>query len=108
VPRKFTSISCRPPSIHFGEFATEETDNARVVDQKVHVCRSRGGGGDLRGVRDIELQRRDAGAMAVDEWVERRDVAGGGVHLFHAGCDERVHDGFADATVGAGDECGLV
>jgi hypothetical protein len=25
----------------------------------------------------------------------------------HAGRDERVHEGFADAAVGAGDECGL-
>jgi hypothetical protein len=41
------------------------------------------------------------------ERIERRDVARGGVHFFHAGRDERVHDSFADATVGAGDECGL-
>jgi hypothetical protein len=45
--------------------------------------------------------------VAVHERVERRDVAGGSVHFFHARRDECVHDGFADATVGAGDECGL-
>src|SRR5829696_7619598 len=45
--------------------------------------------------------------MALHERVEGRDVAHGGVHLFYAGRDERVHDGFADATVGGGDECGL-
>ena len=44
----------------------------------------------------------------VASYLERRDVAGGGVHFFHAGRDERVHEGFPDAAVGAGDECGLV
>src|SRR6185503_17228615 len=89
------------------EFATEEADDARVVDQEVHVRRGGGGGGDLRGVRDIELQWRDAGAVAGHEWIEGRDAAGRGVHLSYAGRDERVHDGFAEATVGAGNECGL-
>src|SRR5206468_8575051 len=89
------------------EFATEEADDAGVVDQEVHVRRGRGGGGDLRGVGDIELQRRDAGAVAGHERAEGRDTAGGGVHLSYTGRDERVDDGFADATVGASDECGF-
>src|SRR6185295_7240452 len=93
--------------LRIGEFATGEADDARVVDQEVHVRRRRGGGGDLRGVRDIELQRRDPGAVAGDERVEGRAAARGGVHLSYAGRDERVRDGFADATVGTGDESGL-
>jgi hypothetical protein len=41
------------------------------------------------------------------ERVERRDIAGDGVHLFHAGREERIDDGFADAAVRAGDMSGL-
>src|SRR4029453_10428698 len=88
--------------LRIGEFAAGEPDDARVVDEKFRVGRGRGGGGDLRGVRDIEFQRRDAGAVAGHERVESRDAAGGGVHLSYAGREQRVHDGFADATVGAG------
>src|SRR2546422_5745059 len=93
--------------LRISEFATEEADDARVVDQEVHVRRSRGGGGDLRGVRDIELQRRDAGAVAGHERVEGRDAAGGGGHLSYARPDERVHDRFADAPVWARGQGGL-
>src|SRR5439155_26134416 len=93
--------------LRISECSTEEADDTRVVDQEVHVSRSRGGGGDLRGLGDIELQRRDAAAVAGHERAEGRDTAGGGVHLSYAGRDERVDDGFADATVGASDECGL-
>src|SRR5712692_9655162 len=85
--------------LRISEFATEEADDARVVDQEVHVRRSRGGGGDLRGVGNIELQWRDAGAVAGHERAEGRDAAGGCVHFSYTGRDERVHDGFADAAV---------
>ena len=67
--------------LRISEFATEEADDARVVDQEVHVRRGRGGGGNLRGVGDIQLQRRDAWAVAGHERVEGREAAGGGVHL---------------------------
>src|SRR5256885_1373230 len=93
--------------LRISEFATGEADDARVVDQEIHVRRSRGGGRDLRRVGHIELERHDAGAVAVHERTEGRDAAGGGVHLSYARRDERAHDGFADATVGAGDGCGL-
>src|SRR2546428_1319739 len=93
--------------LRISEFATEEADDTRVVDQEVHVRRSRGGGGDLRGVGDIELQRRDAAAVAGHERAEGRDAAGGGGHLSYARRDERGHDAFADATGGARDECRL-
>src|SRR5437588_79542 len=96
----FSSVSTSPILVSIGPGYTPNTC--------VFCPRSRtGGAGDLRGVRDIELQRRDAGAVAGHERTEGRDAAGGGVHLSYAGRDERVHDGFADATVGAGDECGL-
>src|SRR5438132_9017359 len=82
--------------LRISEFATEEADDARVVDQEVHVRRTRGGGGDLRGVGDIELQRRDEGAMPGHERAKRRDAAGGGVHLSYARRADRVTNDFAD------------
>src|SRR5205823_8568969 len=93
--------------LRISECATGEADDAGVVDEEVHVRRDRGGCGDLRGVGDIELQRHHAGAVAGHERLEGRHAARGGVDFFYAGGDERVHDGFADATVRAGDECGL-
>ena len=47
-------------SVTISEFATEEADDARVVDQEVHVRGGRGGGSDLRGIGHIELERLDA------------------------------------------------
>src|SRR5881296_3258480 len=77
----FHLLSSGLDPLRITEFATGEADDAGVVDEEVHVRRDRGGCGDLRGVRDIELQRHDAGAVAGHERVEGRDAAGGGVHL---------------------------
>ena len=42
------------------EVATEEADDARVVDQEVDVGRGGGGGRDLRRAGHIELERHHA------------------------------------------------
>ena len=47
-------------SVTISEFATEEADDARVVDQEVYVRCGRGGGSDLRRVGHIELEGHDA------------------------------------------------
>ena len=46
--------------LRIGKFATEEADDARVVDQEIDVGRGRRGGRDLRRAGHIELERHDA------------------------------------------------
>ena len=87
---------------------------SRVVPLQLDVTNAAQIAAAAATATDVDLLVNNAGIVGFfggeftdPKWIEGRDAAGRGVHLSYAGRDERVHDGFAEATVGAGNECGL-
>jgi len=62
------------------------------------------GGGDARGVGDVQDEQPGAAADLLNGAFSARGVAGAGVHG-EAGRGELARDLLADALAGAGDQC---
>ena len=72
--------------------------DAGVIDEQRHIASACRGRGDFVGLRDIEPDGLDITLL------DRRGIAGAGVHLASAASEQFPDKSQADAAVGTGDE----